>query len=496
MEGKHAQSQAQAGTAKQATPAQATPLKTAPCTVVMSGGAPQSPLMAGFLRSLWKARVTFTNFHTSGAGALMALLFLAPGKKFIDENGKPDPGAALENWVEAGVADEIYRALPQNFKLFHKPGPFAPIFQRLAERFKVPIEGAPPPSANDPVSEMMAELLAPLGTYSSKASTLLRKDPIEQTRDFVRAMWLGDPDPQFRNNLLATRDPIRRLREKWLMSWLPKEEDRRLYNDMVDLVFSAMTPSTLTSRSLGMAAPLPFLDELVDFGALPGNVAKLGGHICVNAYNMTLDAKLRADRRGAGGSTGTSRCKERRKERPNVMQLFYQPYKDPGPGVKNADGDYPLTAEGIRAAFSMPFIYPPAKIGDEYFSEGADHEPINLRHVLERNEYPFVLLDVLGELEDFLVRKPRDLWDSYVISIMTPVVALASEEIRDFQDANADWCDKMIVADWQIPVEAQPFVMDWSRSNMKTLFEVGQKAGDAFLASLPQPVKLARHPLA
>lgn len=482
---------------------QSKPLKATPHTVVMSGGAPQSPLMAGFLHSLWDAKVTFTRFHTSGAGALMALLFLSPGKKFNDKDGKPDPGAALRNWVEAGVSDEIYRVLPQNFKLFHKPGPFAPIFQRLAERFKVPIEGAPPPSGRDPVTEMMAELIAPLGTYTSKASTLLRKDPIEQTRDFVRAMWLGDPDPQLRNSLLATRDPIRRLREKWLLSWLPKEEDRRLYNDMVDLCFSAVTPSTLTSRSLGMAAPLPFLDDLVNFDTLRANVEALGerGHICVNAYNMTLDAKLRSEYRAAagGGRTSQHRCQEREKQRTNVMQLFYEPYQAPGPGApKNPDGDYPLNADGIRAAFSMPFIYPPARIGDEYFSEGADHEPINLRHVLMpgANEYPFVLLDVLGELEDHLVRKPRDLWDSYVISIMTPVVALASEEIRDFQDSHPDWCDKMIVARWEIPIEAEAFVMDWSRSNMKTLFEVGQKAGRDFLASLPANQPLPQHPLA
>jgi hypothetical protein len=394
--------------------------------------------------------------------------------------------------------------LPQNFKLFHKPGPFAPIFQRLSERFKVPIEGAPPPSSSDPVTEMMAELLAPLGTYTSKASTWLRKDPIEQTRDFVRAMWLGNPDPQWRDSLLATRDPIRRLREKWLLSWLPKEEDRRLYNDMIDLCFSAITPSTLSSRSLGMAAPLPFLDELVNFNALRDTVKALpgGGHICVNAYNMTLDAKLRSEHRAvaaAGERTGRHRCQQRKTERPNVMQLFYEPFEAPAPGApKNPAGDYPLNAEGIRAAFSMPFIYPPARIGDEYFSEGADHEPINLRHVLPpNNDYPFVLLDVLGELEDHLVRKPRDLWDSYVISIMTPVVALASEEIRDFQEANpSDWSDKMIVVPWEIPIEAEAFVMDWSRSNMKTLFEVGQKAGRDFLASLPPGQPLPRHPLA
>lgn len=480
-------------------------LKGEPTTVVMSGGAPQSPLMAGFLWALWEKGRTFTRFHTSGAGALMALLFLSPSQRFKD-----DPGAALENWVEAGVADEIYRALPQNFKLFHKPGPFSPIFNRLAERFKVPIEGVPARGGSDPVAELMAEALAPLEGYESQLGKSLRKDPIEQFRDALRALWLPAQRSDLRDELLSRRDPIRRLRERWLLSWLPKQEDRRLYNDIVDLCFSALTPSTLTSRSLGMAAPLPFLDELVDFGRLGKNVEAIGNkaHICVNAYNMTLDAKLRTQRRSKDGGDGgkpkdgkqqtasemiaRDRCKERKDDRPNVMQLFYQPYDTKNPPDKE-QGDFPITADGIRAAFSMPFIYPPARIGDDYFSEGADHEPINLRHVTKNKEYPFVLLDVLGELEDHLVRKPRDLWDSYVISIMTPVVALANEDISDFKDAHKkDWCEKMLVVEWDIPVEAQPFVMDWSRSNMKTLFDVGKEAGRAFMKV--HETDLARHP--
>src|SRR5215510_4000907 len=73
-----------------------------PDTVVMSGGAPMSPLMAGFLCALWEEKKTFRNFHTSGAGALMALLFLAPKGT--------DPGTALTNWAHNGVADEKQRS--------------------------------------------------------------------------------------------------------------------------------------------------------------------------------------------------------------------------------------------------------------------------------------------------------------------------------------------------------------------------------------------------
>lgn len=147
-----------------------------------------------------------------------------------------------------------------------------------------------------------------------------------------------------------------------------------------------------------------------------------------------------------------------------------------------------LDAKGIRAAFSMPFIYPPAQIKDDYYSEGADHQPINFNRIDKVGEFPFALIDVLAQLEDHLVRRPRDLWDSYVISIMTPVVALAKAQIEEFKEDNPkcdecsdQWTGDMLTAKWNVPPEAQPFVMDWSYSNLTTLFRVGQETGRKFV---------------
>jgi len=500
-------------------------------TVVMSGGAPQSPLMAGFLYAMWKKNKTFLHFHTSGAGALMALLFIAPKRG--------DPGEALKNWVEAGVADEIYRVLPQNFKLFHKPGPFAPMFARLAERFKIPVKETPT-EGRDAVAEFMAEVVGSLETYNSRLGLSLRKDPVEQMRELWRAMAGVEPGAGLRDRLLEGKDPIRRLREMWLTSWFTTPEQQRFYNDMVDLTFAAMTPSTLTSKSLGLAAPLPFLEKIVDFGNLWAYMKQLSGktvlngkqaatHFCVNAYNMTAYAKLKQDvasgavKLGAhSGAVNRSRWDERDDELNRVMENFVAEF-DPDMteaqkreqvrkrAERDVDKEHPLeSAQAIRAAFSMPFIYPPAQIGDHFYSEGADHRPINFRHVEraqtpdqedeqcipgtatypdEPGKYPFVLLDVLGELEDQLVRKPRELWDAYVISIMTPVVALATLQISEFKEdhPHADdrsdlWRGDMVTIRWEIPAEAHPFVMDWSYSNLAKLFEVGERAGDAFVA--------------
>lgn len=467
-------------------------------TVVMSGGAPQSPLMAGFLHAMWEKKKTFRNFHTSGAGALMALLFISPKGT--------DPGTALRKWVEAGVADEIYRVIPQNFKLFRKPGPFSPAFHRLAERFKIPVESdAAPADGKDPVTRLLAELLAGLEGYKLKGGPHgSQTDPIEKFRDVWSSLWLGDANSAVRSQLLDRLDPIRRLRNRWLTSLLQTPEHRRLYNDMIDLWFSAITPSTLTSRSLGLAAPLPFLEDIVDFRNLDAQVKKLvndpkkpAGHLCVNAYNMTADAKTKASRAKkaraelhqlhvrAAGMQNRAKAHHllregmkaiRKEELEEVMEFFVSPFQRRRP-----DEDHPITADGIRAAFSMPFIYPPAQIEGHYYSEGADHEPINFRHAETRGELPIVLLDVLGGLEDFLVRRPRDLWDAYVISIMTPVVALAKMGVSEFIEDHKP--HNLIAVEWEIPSEAQPYVMDWSYSNLSTLFEVGRKAGLKFIAN-------------
>jgi hypothetical protein len=431
-------------------------------TVVMSGGAPQSPLMAGFLYELLKHGKTFKNFHTSGAGALMALLLIAP------KSG--NPCRALRGWVEAGVADEIYTSLPVNFKLFHKPGPFAALYDMLAQRFKVPLKDGPNPPSEDPVKNVLAEWLANPGPKPAAQPT--DRDALDRLQQRLLGMWTGKRDDDVYNALRAGTDPIKRLRDTWLTSWLTDDRQRRIYNDMVDLWFSAITPSTLTHKSKGLAAPIPFLEKLVCFET----ARKFGndghGHFCVNAYNVTLDASLKPEDR-----------KNRDDRNDKVMWLFESPRVDPEIQAKE------LAPEHIRAAFSMPFIYPPARIGNDYFSEGADHQPINFHTLWEGGERAVVLLDVLGKLEDLLVRTPRDLWDAYVISIMTPVVSLAREDIHDFQKAKNVDPDtggkghgvELISADWDVPAEFQPYIMDWSYSNLDKLFQVGRTAGEVFL---------------
>jgi len=487
-------------------------------TVVMSGGAPVSPLMAGFLHSLYTKGKTFKKFHTSGAGALMALLFIAPPEGAT-------PGDALEDWAKQGVADEIYKMFPVNYKLFRKPGPFSPMFQRLAERYKVAPKQPPtritdvlklpvvpdtnPVKERDPIRELLAEWLArpEHGPATKEDVERRRGNALEQLYATLLNLWQGKFDPKRYTELMERKDPVKLFRDRWLESLFTSDDQRRVYNDLVDLWFAILTPSMLAPRSEGLAASLPFLEGIVDFDRL-NDRTYFDGHFCVNAYNMSkeafqqkrekalLDTFLRENGARQGDlavdrlhaliqdfrrhqldrKTQLPLTREEEQQRADVMEIFESGWdeKNPGPTQKEL-----LGAKHIRAAFSMPFIYPPTELNESYYSEGADHQPINFHDIVDTQKSgEVVLLDVLATLEDFLIRRPRDLWDAYIISIMTPVVALANVAIADFKRASKV---QLVKIPWGIPSETQPYVMDWSHSNLQQLFKLGQKAGNEFV---------------
>src|SRR5476649_1171086 len=82
--------------------------------LVLGGGAPNSPLIAGALAAFLDQEVEFDVISASGAGVLMGLLYAAPLEG--------SPREALKRWADTGVSDSIYKMMPVNYKIFHKPG--------------------------------------------------------------------------------------------------------------------------------------------------------------------------------------------------------------------------------------------------------------------------------------------------------------------------------------------------------------------------------------
>jgi predicted acylesterase/phospholipase RssA len=245
---------------------------------------------------------------------------------------------------------------------------------------------------------------------------------------------------------------------------------RRLYNDWINLWVAMMTPSTLNPLSQGMCAPFPFLDDMVDFDKLK----EFPGRFYMNAYNITKGR----------------------------MEQFY---KDE------------ITPAHFRAALAYPGIYPPAEINGQLYYEGADHDPINFGHLIQEVQHwkrlrrfvdeedwkkenfeikNIVLIDILESLKLYLIREPRNLWDAYGISIMTPVVALAEKNIDHFltyDNIERDEHGCLVYENgkpkerynfrrmnFTIPEDVRPYIMEWSYSNLKNLWSIGYVTGMNF----------------
>jgi predicted acylesterase/phospholipase RssA len=333
--------------------------------LLIGGGAPNSSLMAGALVAFIDRGIEFDVISTSGAGALMGLLYTAP------QGG--DPRAALSRWADIGVSDAIYDWFPVNYKVFMKPGVAADFYRQM-----------------------------------------LAASPF--TRPFFDAFA-----PGAMNGLWA---------------------------DWVRLFFATLSPTDLTAQSLGLCAHLPFAEQAVDFAKVPG----IKPEFYINAYNMTQEQ----------------------------MTIW---------------GKDQITPEHLRAAFSFPFIYPPTRIGNDDYIEGAAIDTINFKALVSDDENApgicrdldtLVVFDILGI--DKLIRKPRNLYDAWVDSIITPLVQLSKDDIRLFElQHNIDPKTgkpkrKLLKVDLAggIPEAHWPKVLDWSSSNLKLLFDVGYQAGIAF----------------
>jgi predicted acylesterase/phospholipase RssA len=280
-------------------------------------------------------------------------------------------------------------------------------------------------------------------------------------RRLARRLKLGGEAP-FRP-IARPVTPIGHLYNAWIETWSTLSGDgvRRLYNDLVDLWAAALTPTTLSFFSQGLCEQLPFLEEIVDFDRL----RRFPGEFYINAFNVT-------DER---------------------MEVF---------------GKDAITPEHVRAAFAYPFIYRPGRLDGKIYFEGADRDPLSFGQDEEEPEpggpgrmadgtgsrfvgvvreidrgriRTVILLDILDSLERDLLREPRNLWDAYGISIMTPVVALAKRERKQLEAALAAEARRQafeyINVPFRVPGELAPQLTDWSYSNLARMFAIGYEQG-------------------
>jgi NTE family protein len=173
---------------------------------------------------------------------------------------------------------------------------------------------------------------------------------------------------------------------QWLRLFTPlRFADPRVQRYVTDwwtLAFATLSPSSLDPSSLGLCAHAPWVEEVVDFERLKD----FDGDFFINAYNLTL----------------------------NEMEIF--------PKEK-------ITADHFRAALAFPFIYPPYELNGNFYIEGSAIDPMNFEGLLQhtrlrdQEQHAVLVFDMMGA-KKLMMRKPRDLYDAWVQSIMVPLAEI------------------------------------------------------------------------
>ena len=146
-----------------------------------------------------------------------------------------------------------------------------------------------------------------------------------------------------------------------------------------------------------------------------------------------------------------------------------------------------ITPDHFHAALAFPFIYGPYHLNGNLYYEGAVVDCLNFKDLVERHTglETIVVFDVLGT--DTLIGAPRNLYDSWVLSMIIPLVKTAEDNLDLFAlKHNKGWRraagakTDLLKIEFDIPQEYLVEVLDWSASNASRLFEIGYKSGLSF----------------
>ena len=226
---------------------------------------------------------------------------------------------------------------------------------------------------------------------------------------------------------------------------------QQLFSDWTQLILASLSPSNLSSASTGLCAHVPFIDTVVDFAAL----ARFGPQFYLNAYNL---------------SQHQMHCWDKTE----------------------------ITKDHFLAALSFPFLYPPYLLDGDYYIEGAAIDTLNFKGLFQRQAHidSIVVFDVLGC--EKIMHPPRDLYDAWVQSIITPLVELARDDLKLFEHLhNIDPVSgqpksELMRVDYQHYLSANDDMreLDWSHSNLARLYDVGYEAGHAFCGAHAESLNL------
>lgn len=221
---------------------------------------------------------------------------------------------------------------------------------------------------------------------------------------------------------------------------------RRLFNDWVDLVFCALTPSTFELKSQGLMNPGPEPGRLIDFDRL----RDIPGQFYTNAFN--LDSKS--------------------------LQIFDK-------ASTNADV--------YNAAQALPVLFAPQRMANgDLLTTGATHDPTGLQAIWLNHRRDLDMVVMLDPLSPAVWRAPADIHDAFQLMLLNPIVALQviiaalyARTDRLAEQLGRERGEKIpLPALYRVPFAIDrgyyPKMLKWTHANAVTLEKVGYDAAVAF----------------
>jgi NTE family protein len=150
--------------------------------IVLSGTAPAMTLMSGAMLAFDEMGVDFEVISTTGAGALIGMLYLAPKG--------PSRTKALEELPNLFMSDWLYKVCPINVKIFHKYGALAEKFYSLRKSLpQIDVDAKDPAPFKRLVNDWLqvwATALTPPSLETSSKAFMSHVPLVEEFVDFAK----------------------------------------------------------------------------------------------------------------------------------------------------------------------------------------------------------------------------------------------------------------------------------------------------------------------
>ncbi|MFQ5566641.1 MAG: patatin-like phospholipase family protein [Paracoccaceae bacterium] len=450
--------------------------------LVLGGGAPNLPLMTGALLALDRAEVDFKVITTTGAGMVVGLLYAAPRKKNPSDSWIEARRAALAATREWGIDDLIYEVVPINYKIFQKPGMLARAFSHATNPFlwSLPRDNRRQRLLGDTLA-LAAAAMSPSNLRPSSKGLCQPPPWIELLVDFDSlAKNLEKGDKKFRLSAYCVEDEDEQTFHKEDITaehfkaalampfiYAPYKLNGKTYLEGSAFKTLALNPQEVMSEN--------HIDTIIFFDIM-GNRHLIGEpRWLIDAWGKSIIAPLtRLAEQGL--EDFKLRREEHKKERwlrelDEIVDLA-----ETDPKLFRLKRDLHMKNRELTDLLELKRLARLSKRDEGLFAKKLEAFVATYMNGQEVAD-PEALVQMPTEP---LVAEIKKL-EAQIPSSDDGGVSATGSVIDDADDRQFDRTELLRMPFRNhIPEEQWPKVLDWSYSNMSTLFDIGVKTGEAF----------------